>query len=93
LRNHYSRQVIGVEAHTDNAPLAGSMWRNAHQLTAAQAMAVFEQLSNRHHLIPQQLFVLGHGENYPLASNATPAGQARNRRVEIVIYPEVVGQR
>jgi len=93
ILNHYSRQVIGVEAHTDNSPLAGSMWRNSHQLTAAQAMSVFEQLSYRHRLLPQQLFVLGHGENYPLSSNATPAGQARNRRVEIVIYPEVVGQR
>lgn len=90
---NYSRQIIGVEAHTDNTPLAGTMWRNSHQLTAAQAMAVFEQLSYRHRLLPQQLFVLGHGENYPLASNATPAGQSRNRRVEIVIYPDVVGQR
>ncbi|MCA9149199.1 MAG: OmpA family protein, partial [Planctomycetales bacterium] len=89
----YSRQIIGVEAHTDSTPLANTMWRNAHQLTAAQAMSVFEHLSYRHRLLPQQLFVLGHGENYPLASNATPAGQARNRRVEIVIYPEVVGQR
>jgi flagellar motor protein MotB len=69
------------------------MWRSAHQLTAAQAMAVFEQLSYRHQLLPQQLFVLGHGENFPVASNATAAGQSRNRRVEIVIYPEVVGQR
>jgi chemotaxis protein MotB len=91
--NNYSRQVIGVEAHADNSSLEGTLWRNAHQLTAAQAMAVFEQMSYRHRLLPQQLFVLGHGQNYPLASNATPVGQQRNRRVEIVVYPEVVGQR
>ncbi len=93
IQENYARQVIGVEAHTDNTPLTGTMWRNSHQLTAAQAMAIFEQLSYRQQLLPQQLFVLGHGENYPLASNATAAGQARNRRVEIVIYPEVAGQR
>jgi outer membrane protein OmpA-like peptidoglycan-associated protein len=39
------------------------------------------------------MFVLGHGENFPLSSNATTAGQARNRRVEVVVYPETVGQR
>jgi flagellar motor protein MotB len=93
ILQHYPRQVVGIEAHADNMSLADTMWRNAHQLTAAQAMAVFEQLSYRHRLIPQQLFVLGHGENYPLSSNATEAGQARNRRVEVVIYPEMVGQR
>lgn len=93
ILDNYSRQVIGVEAHTDNADLTGTMWRNAHQMTAAQAMAVFEHLSYRHPLMPKQMFVLGHGQNYPLASNATPAGQQRNRRVEVVVYPEVVGQR
>lgn len=89
---HYPRQVIGIEAHTDAMPLEATVWRNAHQLTSAQAMAVFEQLSYRHRLLPQQMFVLGHGSNFALASNATDAGRARNRRVEVVIYPETVGQ-
>ncbi len=93
ILNHYSRQVIGVEAHTDGAPTSTTVWRNAHQLTAAQALAIFEQLSYRHQLLPQQMFVLGHGANFALASNATDAGRARNRRVEIVIYPETVGVR
>jgi flagellar motor protein MotB len=93
ILKNYPRQVVGIEAHFDNSQLSDTMWRNSHQLTAAQAMAVFEQLSYRHPLLPQQLFVLGHGSNYPLASNATSAGQARNRRLEIVVYPEQVGKR
>ncbi len=92
LRN-YSNQIIGVESHWDNSPLDGSLWRNSHQLTSAQSMAVFEQLSYRHRLLPQQLFVMGHGGNYPLVSNGTPAGQSKNRRVEVVIYPETVSSR
>jgi len=89
----YSQQKIGVEAHTDNAQLQGEAWRSNHQLSAAQAMAVFEQLVQRHGFSSQQLFVLGHGPNYPIVSNATPAGQQRNRRVELVIYPETAGAR
>ena len=93
ILKNYPRQIVGIEVHCDNRPLTGTLWRNQHQLTAAQSMAVFEQLSNRHQLLPQQMFVMGHGQNYPLASNATDAGQSRNRRVEIVIYPQQVGQR
>ncbi len=93
VRQNYSRQIIGIEAHTDRGPLQNSAWSSNHQLSAAQAMAVFEQLTQRHEFGMQQLFVLGHGPNYPVASNGTPAGQQRNRRVEIVVYPETVDQR
>jgi len=88
VSGEYGRQKIGIEVHTDNAQLQGDAWRSNHQLSAAQAMVVFEQLVQRHGFATQQLFVLGHGPNYPVVSNATPAGQQRNRRVEIVIYPE-----
>ena len=91
VREHYPRQVIGIEAHTDNAAVDGASWRSNHQLSAAQAMAVFDQLTHRHQFGAKQLFVAGHGSNYPLTSNGTSAGRQRNRRVEIVIYPETVG--
>ena len=89
LRQHYPLQIAGVESHTDHSSgqLVGSQWRNQHQLTAAQAMAVFEQLTARS-ISPHQLFVLGHGGNHPLVSGGTPEGQAVNRRVEVVVYPE-----
>ena len=35
-----------------------------------------------------QLFVIGHGANHPVVSNASDAGKARNRRIEFVVYPE-----
>ena len=90
IGQHYPRQKIGIEAHTDDAPLRGTRWRNNHQLSAAQAMAVFEQLAETERFNPRQMFVCGHGPNYPVASNSTPEGQQRNRRVEVVVYPEVI---
>ncbi|MEZ6119710.1 MAG: OmpA family protein [Pirellulaceae bacterium] len=93
LLANYPKQIIGVESHADSSPVASTLWRSHHQMTAAQSMAIFEQLSVRHRLLPDQLFVLGHGQNYPIASNATPAGQTQNRRVEIVVYPETYGNR
>ncbi|MDX1964203.1 MAG: OmpA family protein [Pirellulales bacterium] len=88
----YPQQYIALEGHTDNeAPPAGSP--NPHELTAARASAVFEYLTQRSRLRPQQLSVVGYGANHPVVSNATPAGRSRNRRIEIVVYPERVGER
>jgi flagellar motor protein MotB len=59
-------------------------------MAVAQAMAVYDALTRTAGIPPQQLFVVGHGGSQPLVSNATEAGRARNRRVELVIYPETV---
>lgn len=82
---NYPRQIIGIEGHTDSVPVGAT---SSHQLTAAQSTAVLEALTLHSRYPAQQLFTVGYGANRPVASNATPAGRARNRRVEIVIYPE-----
>ncbi len=87
----YPQQIIVIEGHTDNSPILGGPGSSNVQLTVAQAMAVFQQLTTRHRMNAAQLRVLGHGSANPIVSNATTAGKSRNRRVEIVIYPETVG--
>jgi len=84
----YPSQRIGVEGHTDGAVAAGSQWRLPHQLSTSWAMAVYDVLITQSRFQPRQLFVAGHGGNHPIVSNATPAGRQRNRRVELVIYPD-----
>lgn len=88
LLGTYPNQMIGVEGHTDSDPMHGGPWRNSVHLTAAQALAVHDVLLNRTRLSSGQLFALGHGANHPIASNGTAAGKDRNRRVELVVYPE-----
>jgi chemotaxis protein MotB len=88
IQRTYPRQRVVIEAHTDDSLAANPT--AAHLLTAAQAQAVFAQLVQRGRLPPRQLSVLAMGDNHPLASNATPAGKAKNRRIEIVIYPDAL---
>ena len=88
LRRNYPEQKIAVEGHTDSDPVFGGQWRNNHKLSMAQAMAVLEELTGRMRLRSEQFFVTAHGSNYPVVSNATPEGKQRNRRVELVIYPQ-----
>lgn len=87
----YPEQIIGVEGHTDSDQPAGQAG-SPHQISTGLAMSVFDYLTARTHLRPNQLFLVGHGGNHPVVSNATPAGKARNRRVELVIYPDKFGQ-
>ena len=66
----------------------GGPWRSNHELSNARAMAVYEVLTSSLRLRADQLFVVAHGGNHPVVSNATPEGKQRNRRVELVVYPE-----
>jgi flagellar motor protein MotB len=87
FRGHF----VGIEGHVDTEPLQQSSWGSPHQLTAARAATVFDFFTTRTPLRQGQLFLVAHGANHPVVSNATAAGRTRNRRVELVIYPERIG--
>lgn len=87
----FPRHFVGIEGHVDTEPLALASWGSPHQLTAARAATVFDFFTSRTSLRQGQLFLVAHGANHPVVSNATAAGRQRNRRIELVIYPERVG--
>jgi len=78
-----SGTVVEVHGHTDNV---GSPKANL-ALSEARAFAVKEWLEKQSPAdFPEgRLRVYVHGQENPVAPNATEAGRARNRRVEIVI--------
>lgn len=95
LARNYPQQMIGIEGHTDNANamiVGASQTSSPPHLSVAQATAVYDALIRAGGVSASQLFVVGHGSNHPIVSNATSAGQTRNRRIEIVIYPETVSR-
>jgi flagellar motor protein MotB len=90
VRQSYPRQKIVIEAHADSTPIGGGVMSSKQRLTAAQAVAVYDQFTGSYGVPERQLVTMAHGDNHPLASNGTPAGQTKNRRIEIVIYPETI---
>ena len=86
IARNYPEHHIGIEGHTDNGPLVGGV--SHHQLAASQAQTVFEQFSSGRRFPTHQMMTVSHGANHPRVSNATPMGRVKNRRIEIVIYPE-----
>lgn len=90
LVRNYPQQMIGIEGYTGANPATSPQLPTAQHLSIAQATAVYDALVRTAGVPANQLFVVGHGSNHPLVSNATDAGQTRNHRVELVIYPETV---
>jgi flagellar motor protein MotB len=92
LARNYPQQKIGIEGHTDASQQFGVQSASPQHLSVAQATTVYDALIRAGGMSAAQLFVVGHGPNHPVVSNATAAGQARNRRMELVIYPETVAR-
>ncbi|MGD9387959.1 MAG: OmpA family protein [Gammaproteobacteria bacterium] len=78
----YDKTVLEVVGHTDST---GSAEYN-QALSERRAATVATYIFNRG--IPQErLLAFGRGLSQPIADNATPAGRALNRRVEIRLSP------
>jgi len=85
LRSKYSGREIEIVGHTDSDPIKKSPWKDNWELSAQRALTVARYLIKRG--IPEdQIRASGCGAARPIASNATTAGKARNRRVEIVVH-------
>jgi len=82
-----ANQPVGVEGHTDNQPIQHSGWADNHALSVARANAVADYLLDKG-VDGSRLIPVGYGEEYPIASNDTPEGRQKNRRVEIIILPK-----
>jgi chemotaxis protein MotB len=76
---------IRVEGHTDNIPVGSGRWRSNWELSSARATAALLVLAHQGGIEPGRLSAAGFGEFRPIASNDTPEGRARNRRVDLVV--------
>ena len=74
-------QVI-VIGHSDAEPLRSLQFPSNWHLTRARAQAVAEVLA-RNGVAAERLRAEGRADAEPIASDDTPAGRARNRRIEI----------
>ncbi len=76
----YNKTNVIVAGYTDNVGKAD--YNNQLSLRRAQAVADYLILRN---VSPARISVYGYGSQYPVASNATEAGRAQNRRVTITL--------
>lgn len=82
----YKYNIIEIEGHTDNVPISSGRYTSNRALSSDRAQSVYEYIITQEHFIDSNLKIAGYGESRPIASNATPEGRAKNRRVAIKIY-------
>ncbi|WP_110686782.1 OmpA/MotB family protein [Salinicola aestuarinus] len=76
---------ISVEGHTDSVPIATRRFPSNWDLSAARAIAVVRYLGAQG-IDTSRLRAIGYGDTRPTADNATAAGRAANRRVDILLH-------
>jgi chemotaxis protein MotB len=80
-----SNRLIRVEGHTDSNPPNNPKFPTNWELSAARASWIVRFMKAQHKIPTKRLSAAGYADGQPLASNKTTEGQAKNRRVEIVV--------
>jgi chemotaxis protein MotB len=81
---------VTVEGHTDNIPVRNARFGSNWELSTGRASTVVALLIEKGGIPPARLSAAGYGEFKPVAPNDTEDGRAHNRRVDIVISPQVI---
>jgi type VI secretion system protein ImpK len=80
---------VQITGHTDNRPIHSIRFQSNWQLSLERARSVSQLLA--HYLPTARISAEGRAESEPIASNDTPEGRARNRRVEITLFVSRAG--
>ncbi len=79
---------IRLEGHTDSVPIATERFRSNWHLSSSRAVSMLQLFSDRFGIPAERMGVAGFADTAPVASNETPEGRAKNRRVDIVVLNE-----
>ncbi|MCP4678858.1 MAG: OmpA family protein [Deltaproteobacteria bacterium] len=77
-----------VAGHTDNVPIRKKRFKSNWSLSAGRAVAVVQHLIENG-VAMESVSAAGYGETQPVASNENEEGKAQNRRIEIVLQPNL----
>ena len=87
LKQNADIEVL-IEGHTDNVPYHGTTLIDNWDLSTKRATAIVRILVNNH-VGPKRITAAGKGEFLPIDSNSTQQGKAKNRRIEVILAPNL----
>jgi chemotaxis protein MotB len=88
-----SDKLVQIRGHTDTSPIRSELkelYPTNWELSTARAVNVLRFLQEKVGMDPRRMMASGYGPYRPVASNASAAGKAKNRRIEILLVPETV---
>ena len=84
----FSDRSFQVEGHTDNVPMKSARYPSNWELSTARAMSVVH-LMIEEGVDAKNISAAGFGEFQPRADNEEKEGRALNRRIEIIMLPNL----
>lgn len=77
-----------VAGHTDNDPIKTARYKSNWELSTARSVEMVKTMIEAGYP-PAQIGAAGFGEYDPVADNASPDGKELNRRIEIILMPQL----
>jgi chemotaxis protein MotB len=87
--NTVSDRVFLVAGHTDNIPIKTARYASNWELSTERAVNVVQLLIKKGNMSPTVLSAAGYSEHDPVAANDSEKNRALNRRIEIVLQPNL----
>jgi chemotaxis protein MotB len=82
--------TVLVEGHTDTDPLRGTgAIKDNWDLSVMRSTEVVKYMLSSSKMNAQTLTAAGRGEFMPIAPNDTPVNKAKNRRIEVILTPNL----
>jgi chemotaxis protein MotB len=87
--NNYPRVQIYVVGHTDTLKIHTARFFDNWSLSTERANSIVRVLKDSYSVDPARLLAGGRSKYNPIASNDTKEGRAANRRIQIVLNPDL----
>ena len=78
-----------IAGHTDNIPVKSKKFKNNWLLSTARAVSVVTYMTDKSGFAATNLAAAGYGEVAPVADNSNKEDRAKNRRIEIILVPDL----
>ena len=86
---NFEGKVI-VEGHTDNISIRTEKFPSNWELSISRAVNIVRFLAEEVGVKPIKMSAVGYADTKPVVSNDTPENRRRNRRVEIILVPQII---
>lgn len=84
--------TVLIEGHTDNDKIVGQLGEGVKtnwDLSTKRALAIVDIITSNPDIVKSNITAAGRSEYAPLQSNDTPEGKAKNRRIEVILTPNL----
>lgn len=88
ILNEISERSFQIEGHTDNVPIKTANFPSNWELAAQRAANVVKKMVEAG-MGRERISVASFADTRPVSSNETPEGRQLNRRIEIVVVPDL----